>query len=54
MPTSLRGSKIAKYRLSTAIAPFGVKQSGLEREGSKYGIEEYLEVKYVLIGRIDR
>ena len=32
----------------------GVKQSGLGREGSKYGIEEYLEVKYVLIGGIDR
>jgi succinate-semialdehyde dehydrogenase/glutarate-semialdehyde dehydrogenase len=37
--------------LSTEIAPFGgVKQSGLGREGSKYGIEEYLEVKYLLIG----
>jgi succinate-semialdehyde dehydrogenase / glutarate-semialdehyde dehydrogenase len=39
--------------LSTEIAPFGgVKQSGLGREGSRYGIEEYLEVKYVLIGGI--
>jgi succinate-semialdehyde dehydrogenase / glutarate-semialdehyde dehydrogenase len=39
--------------LSTEIAPFGgVKQSGLGREGSKYGIEEYLEVKYLLIGGI--
>ncbi|MGH6988117.1 MAG: NAD-dependent succinate-semialdehyde dehydrogenase [Caulobacteraceae bacterium] len=37
--------------LSTEVAPFGgVKQSGLGREGSKYGIEEYLEVKYVLLG----
>jgi len=37
--------------ISTEVAPFGgVKQSGLGREGSKYGIEEYLEVKYVLIG----
>jgi succinate-semialdehyde dehydrogenase/glutarate-semialdehyde dehydrogenase len=36
--------------LSTEIAPFGgVKQSGIGREGSKYGIEEYLEVKYVLL-----
>jgi len=36
--------------LSTEIAPFGgVKQSGLGREGSKYGIEEYLEIKYVLV-----
>jgi len=41
--------------ISTEIAPFGgVKQSGLGREGSKYGIDEYLEVKYVLIGGIDR
>jgi succinate-semialdehyde dehydrogenase/glutarate-semialdehyde dehydrogenase len=41
--------------LSNEIAPFGgVKQSGLGREGSKYGIEEYLEVKYVLLGGIDK
>jgi succinate-semialdehyde dehydrogenase/glutarate-semialdehyde dehydrogenase len=39
--------------LSTEIAPFGgVKQSGLGREGSKYGIEEYLEVKYLMLGGI--
>ncbi|HEV2365558.1 MAG TPA: NAD-dependent succinate-semialdehyde dehydrogenase [Caulobacteraceae bacterium] len=36
--------------LSTEVAPFGgVKQSGLGREGSKYGIDEYLEIKYVLL-----
>jgi succinate-semialdehyde dehydrogenase/glutarate-semialdehyde dehydrogenase len=36
--------------LSTEVAPFGgVKQSGLGREGSKYGLDEYLEVKYVLL-----
>ena len=36
--------------VSTAIAPFGgVKQSGLGREGSRYGIEEYLEIKYVCV-----
>ncbi|HYL88747.1 MAG TPA: NADP-dependent succinate-semialdehyde dehydrogenase [Burkholderiales bacterium] len=41
--------------ISTEIAPFGgVKQSGLGREGSKYGIEEYLEVKYVLVGGLDK
>jgi succinate-semialdehyde dehydrogenase/glutarate-semialdehyde dehydrogenase len=41
--------------ISTEVAPFGgVKQSGLGREGSKYGIEEYLEVKYVLLGGLDR
>jgi succinate-semialdehyde dehydrogenase / glutarate-semialdehyde dehydrogenase len=39
--------------ISTEIAPFGgVKQSGVGREGSKYGLEEYLEVKYILIGGI--
>jgi succinate-semialdehyde dehydrogenase/glutarate-semialdehyde dehydrogenase len=39
--------------LSTEVAPFGgVKQSGLGREGSKYGIEEYLEIKYLLLGGI--
>jgi succinate-semialdehyde dehydrogenase/glutarate-semialdehyde dehydrogenase len=37
--------------ISTPIAPFGgVKQSGLGREGSRYGIDEYLEMKYVCIG----
>ena len=41
--------------ISTEVAPFGgVKQSGLGREGSKYGIEEYLEVKYLCLGGIDR
>ena len=41
--------------ISTEIAPFGgVKQSGLGREGSKYGLEEYLEVKYVLLGGLDK
>jgi succinate-semialdehyde dehydrogenase/glutarate-semialdehyde dehydrogenase len=41
--------------LSTEIAPFGgVKQSGLGREGSKYGMDEYLEIKYVMLGGIDR
>jgi succinate-semialdehyde dehydrogenase/glutarate-semialdehyde dehydrogenase len=41
--------------LSTEVAPFGgVKQSGLGREGSKYGIEEFIEVKYLLLGGIDR
>jgi succinate-semialdehyde dehydrogenase/glutarate-semialdehyde dehydrogenase len=41
--------------LSTAEVPFGgVKQSGLGREGARHGIEEYLEVKYVLLGGIGR
>jgi succinate-semialdehyde dehydrogenase/glutarate-semialdehyde dehydrogenase len=34
--------------ISNEVAPFGgVKQSGLGREGSKHGIEEYLEIKYL-------
>lgn len=37
--------------ISTAVAPFGgVKQSGIGREGSRYGIEEFLEVKYLCMG----
>lgn len=39
--------------ISTEVAPFGgVKESGLGREGSKYGIEDYLEVKYLCMGGI--
>jgi succinate-semialdehyde dehydrogenase/glutarate-semialdehyde dehydrogenase len=39
--------------ISTEIAPFGgVKESGTGREGSKYGIEDYLEIKYVCVGGI--
>ena len=37
--------------ISNEVAPFGgVKASGLGREGSKYGIEEYLEIKYLCLG----
>ncbi len=40
--------------ISTEVAPFGgVKESGLGREGSKYGIEEYLEIKYICMGGIE-
>jgi succinate-semialdehyde dehydrogenase / glutarate-semialdehyde dehydrogenase len=39
--------------VSTEVAPFGgVKQSGLGREGSKYGIEDYLVVKYICMGGV--
>jgi succinate-semialdehyde dehydrogenase/glutarate-semialdehyde dehydrogenase len=39
--------------ISTETAPFGgMKQSGIGREGSKYGIEDFLEIKYVLLGGI--
>ena len=41
--------------ISNEIAPFGgVKESGIGREGSKYGIEEFVEVKYLLMGGIDK
>ena len=37
--------------ISNEVAPFGgIKQSGLGREGSRYGLEEYLEVKYLCLG----
>jgi len=40
--------------ISNEVAPFGgVKESGIGREGSKYGIEEFLEVKYLCIGGIN-
>ncbi|KAL6198761.1 hypothetical protein ACLB2K_028550 [Fragaria x ananassa] len=40
--------------ISTEVAPFGgVKQSGLGREGSKYGMDEYLEVKYLCLGNMN-
>ena len=42
---------INKGLISNEVAPFGgIKQSGLGREGSKYGIEDYLEIKYTLFG----
>jgi hypothetical protein len=59
----LAGRRALEYRIvginegiiSTEIAPFGgMKESGIGREGSKYGIEEFLEVKYLCMGGIDR
>lgn len=39
--------------ISTTVAPFGgVKESGIGREGSKYGMDEYQEIKYVCLGSI--
>jgi len=39
--------------ISTEVAPFGgVKESGIGREGSKYGLEEFLEIKYLCMGGI--
>ena len=41
--------------ISNEMAPFGgVKESGQGREGSKYGLDDYLEIKYMCIGGIDR
>ncbi|WP_394147406.1 NAD-dependent succinate-semialdehyde dehydrogenase [Shewanella atlantica] len=41
--------------ISNAAAPFGgVKQSGSGREGSKYGLDDYLEIKYLCMGGLDR
>lgn len=41
--------------ISTEVAPFGgIKESGIGREGSKYGIEDYLELKYLCMGGLDR
>jgi succinate-semialdehyde dehydrogenase/glutarate-semialdehyde dehydrogenase len=41
--------------ISTEVAPFGgVKESGLGREGSLYGIDEYIEIKYMSMGGLDR
>ena len=40
--------------LSTEVAPFGgVKESGIGREGSKYGIDEYMEIKYITLAGIN-
>jgi succinate-semialdehyde dehydrogenase/glutarate-semialdehyde dehydrogenase len=39
--------------ISTEVAPFGgVKQSGVGREGSKYGIDDFLQIKYLSMGGI--
>ena len=42
-------------RMSSEAAPFGgIKESGIGREGSRYGIEEYLELKYLCLGGLDQ
>ena len=41
--------------ISNEVAPFGgVKQSGLGREGSHHGIEEFVEIKYLCLGGLDK
>lgn len=63
MPRIWRVSEALEYGIvgintgiiSTEVAPFGgVKQSGLGREGSKYGIDDYLEIKYLALNLNDR
>jgi succinate-semialdehyde dehydrogenase/glutarate-semialdehyde dehydrogenase len=40
--------------ISTEVAPFGgIKQSGQGREGSMYGVDDYLELKYMCLGGIE-
>ncbi|WP_328824463.1 NAD-dependent succinate-semialdehyde dehydrogenase [Thalassotalea algicola] len=44
---------INDIQISNAVAPFGgVKQSGFGREGSKYGLDDYLNIKYICLGNI--
>ncbi len=39
--------------ISHEVAPFGgIKESGIGREGSKYGLDEYLNIKYLCIGGV--
>lgn len=39
--------------ISTEVAPFGgIKESGIGREGSRYGIEDFVEIKYLCMGGI--
>jgi succinate-semialdehyde dehydrogenase/glutarate-semialdehyde dehydrogenase len=41
--------------ISNEMAPFGgIKESGSGREGSRYGIDDYVEIKYLLMGGLDR
>jgi succinate-semialdehyde dehydrogenase/glutarate-semialdehyde dehydrogenase len=41
--------------ISNEMAPFGgVKESGQGREGSKYGLDDYLEIKYLCMGGVDK
>ena len=41
--------------ISSAVAPFGgVKESGIGREGSSWGLDEFTEMKYVMLGGLDK
>ena len=44
---------INEGKISTEVAPFGgVKESGLGREGSHYGLDDFMEIKYMCMGGI--
>ena len=46
---------INEAMISNAAAPFGgIKQSGSGREGSKYGLDDYLEIKYLCMGGLNK
>ncbi len=54
-PRRSRAAGVNDGIISTEVAPFGgVKQSGLGREGSKYGLDEYVELKYTLMAGLGR
>jgi acyl-CoA reductase-like NAD-dependent aldehyde dehydrogenase len=51
----LTASVSTPARSSSELAPFGgVKESGIGREGSRHGVEEFVELKYMLMGGLDR
>lgn len=54
-PREIPREIINEGMISNEIAPFGgIKESGLGREGSKYGTEDFLEIKYMMMGGLDK
>lgn len=54
MESGIVGANEGTPVVGAPVAPFsGIKQSGLGSEGSKYGINEYLHLKYVCLGGLD-
>ncbi len=52
--TAEQGKTLAESRVSSEMAPFGgVKASGWGREGSRYGMDDYLDIKYLCVGGLD-